>query len=217
MNCVVTAGPTFETLDNVRRLTNFSTGRLGTELANFLAARGHAVTLLIGEQATYGGARTTQHVERFTTTANLVEKLQALARHDIGAVFHAAAVSDFRFGKIWSRSPTGELSEVKAGKISTRSGPLLAELVPTPKIISDLRSWFSGARLVGWKFEVDGNRASVLQAAEQQLQDCRTDACVANGPAYGTGYGLVTGVGRCAPLAGQPELFAALATFLSAA
>ncbi len=217
MNCVVTAGPTFETLDKVRRLTNFSTGRLGTELANFLTARGHAVTLLLGEQATFGGARTPQHVERFTTTADLMEKLQALAKCDIAAVFHAAAVSDFRFGKIWLRSPTGEMSEIKSGKISTRSGSLLAELLPTPKIISDLRSWFPQARLVGWKFEVDGDRASVLQAAEQQLQDCRTDACVANGPAYGAGFGLVTGAGRLAPLAGEAELFAALAALLRVA
>ena len=53
MNCIVTAGPTFEPLDEVRRLTNFSTGRLGMELANFLAARGHKVVLLIGETATH--------------------------------------------------------------------------------------------------------------------------------------------------------------------
>lgn len=217
MNCVVTAGPTFETMDNVRRLTNFSTGRLGTELANFLTARGHAVTLLLGEQATYAGATSAQNVERFTTTANLIEKLQALAKQNIGAVFHAAAVSDFKFGKIWLRSPTGELTEIKSGKISTRSGPLLAELVPTPKIIAGLRTWYPTARLVGWKFEVDGNRTSVLQAAEQQLFDCRTDACVANGPAYGTGFGLVTGAGRCAPLAGHSELFTALAELLQAA
>jgi phosphopantothenoylcysteine synthetase/decarboxylase len=217
MNCVVTAGPTFETLDNVRRLTNFSTGRLGTELANFLTARGHSVTLLLGEQATYRDARTPQHAERFTTTANLMEKLQALASHDIGAVFHAAAVSDFRFGKIWLRAPTGELSEVKSGKISTRSGSLLAELVPTPKIIAGLRDWFPQAQLVGWKFEVDGNRASVVQAAGQQLRDCRTDACVANGPAYGEGFGLVTGVERWVPLAGEIELFTALAGLLRAA
>src|SRR5947209_3565355 len=45
MHCVVTAGPTYESLDEVRRLTNFSTGKLGSELANFLAARGHTVTL----------------------------------------------------------------------------------------------------------------------------------------------------------------------------
>ena len=41
MNCVVTAGPTYEPLDEVRRLTNFSTGRLGTELANTLTRHGH--------------------------------------------------------------------------------------------------------------------------------------------------------------------------------
>jgi len=29
MNCIVTAGPAFVPLDDVRRLTNFSTGRLG--------------------------------------------------------------------------------------------------------------------------------------------------------------------------------------------
>jgi len=57
MRCVVTAGPTFEPLDAVRRLTNFSTGRLGSELANFLAARGHEVALFIGQLATYRGQR----------------------------------------------------------------------------------------------------------------------------------------------------------------
>lgn len=214
MNCVVTAGPTYETMDNVRRLTNFSTGRLGTELANFLTARGHDVTLLIGEQATYPGERQATRVEVYTTTADLMAKLQTLAQQQVGAVFHAAAVSDFTFGKIWLRSEQGELSEIQSGKISTRQGTLLAELVPTPKIIAGLRAWYPAAKLVGWKFEVDGDRTSVLRAAEGQLRDCRTDACVANGPAYGAGFGLVTGAGSCVNLSGQPELFAALAKFL---
>jgi phosphopantothenoylcysteine synthetase/decarboxylase len=214
MNCVVTAGPTYETMDNVRRLTNFSTGRLGTELANFLTARGHNVTLLIGEQATYPGERKATHVEPYTTTANLLEKLRGRAKQNVGAVFHAAAVSDFMFGKIWLRSERGELSEIKAGKISTRQGTLLAELVPTPKIIAGLRDLYPKAKLVGWKFEVDGDRASVLLAAEQQLQDCRTDVCVANGPAFGPGFGLVTGPKTCQLVAAQRELFNALGKFL---
>ena len=78
MHCVVTAGPTYESLDTVRRLTNFSTGRLGTELANFLAGRGHHVTLLIGEQATFPGARQAQRVETFSTTRDLQERLREL-------------------------------------------------------------------------------------------------------------------------------------------
>lgn len=207
MNCVVTAGPTFETMDNVRRLTNFSTGRLGTELANFLTARGHTVTLLVGEQATYPGERKATRVKPFSTTADLMGQLQGLAKQDIGAVFHAAAVSDFTFGNIWLRSETGELSEIKSGKISTRQGTLLAELVPTPKIIANLRTWYPNSKLVGWKFEVDGDRASVLRAAENQMRECRTDACVVNGPAYGEGFGLVSGPERCTHLAGQAELF----------
>jgi len=214
MNSVVTAGPTFETMDNVRRLTNFSTGRLGTELANFLTARGHAVTLLIGEQATYPGERKATRVKSFSTTKDLMEKLQALAKPEIGAVFHAAAVSDFMFGKIWLRSEQGELSEIKSGKISTRQGTLLAELVPTPKIIANLRAWYPTAKLVGWKFEVDGDRPSVLRAAEKQMRECHTDACVVNGPAYGDGLGLMTAPGQCASIVGQPELFEALAKLM---
>jgi len=215
MHCLVTAGPTYETMDNVRRLTNFSTGRLGTELANFLAESGHNVTLLIGEQATHHGERKLPRVETFTTTADLRAKLQRLAGSEVGAVFHAAAVSDFTFGKIWQRSPTGELSEIKSGKISTRQGALLAELVPTPKIIGELRSHFPLAKLIGWKYEVEGDRASVLAAAETQLRDCRTDACVANGPAYGSGFGLVAGTGTCTQVSDARSLFAALANLVS--
>jgi phosphopantothenoylcysteine decarboxylase/phosphopantothenate--cysteine ligase len=202
-------------MDNVRRLTNFSTGRLGTELANFLVERGHQVILLIGEQATYCGECKAQRIEEFTTTANLLEHIRSLSMQQVEAVFHASAVSDYTFGRIWLRSTTGELSEIKSGKISTRSGALMAELVPTPKIISELRGLFPKAKLVGWKFEVDGDRANVLKTAERQLHECRTDACVANGPAFGGGFGLVNGAGECVSLADMPDLFAALERFIS--
>lgn len=217
MHCVITAGPTFETMDNVRRLTNFSTGRLGTELANHLVEKGHQVTLLIGEQATYCGERKAQRVVKFTTTESLLEKFRTLATQDVGAVFHAAAVSDYRFGKIWARTADGGLSEIQSGKISTRAGTLLAELVPTPKVVAELRGLFPAAKLIGWKYEVDGDRASVLAAAERQLHECRTDACVANGAAYGLGFGVVTAPGRCAHVQDPASLFSALAKLLQPA
>src|SRR6266516_2399925 len=102
MNCIVTAGPTYEPLDDVRRLTNFSTSRLGTELANFLAARGHSVTLLLGEMATYAGQHEVKRVETFSTTSDLRKKLKVQKK--VGAIFHAAAVSDFSFGNIFAAS-----------------------------------------------------------------------------------------------------------------
>ena len=210
MNCIVTAGPTFEPLDDVRRLTNFSTGRLGTELANFLAARGHTVTLLLGESATWPGERRAQTVKRFSSTADLRDRLKACARKKVDAIFHAAAVSDFSFGRMFTRDDAGRLAQfTPTRKISTRGGSLLVELVPTPKLIAELRGWFPRARLVGWKFEADGARAAALRAARKQLADCATDACVANGPAYGKGFGLVTASAN-KHFADKPKLFAGL-------
>jgi phosphopantothenoylcysteine decarboxylase/phosphopantothenate--cysteine ligase len=209
MNCVVTAGPTYESLDEVRRLTNFSTGRLGTELAGYLSAHGHDVTLLIGELATYRGERQARKVETFTTTKDLHARLKKLSGEAPDGVFHAAAVSDFTFGKVWRRAEGGGLDEVKSGKISTGAGTLLAELVPTPKIIAELRGWFPRARLTGWKYEVEGGRAGVIALGEQQMAKCLTDACVVNGRAYGDGFGLLAG-GKCLHLADAAALFEAL-------
>lgn len=214
MNCIVTAGPTYEPMDHVRRLTNFSTGKLGIELANFLTAHGHEVTLLLGETATHAGEIKAGRIERFSTTADLAGKLKKFSAESADAVFHAAAVSDFGFGKIWLRNAAGELTETKGAKFSTRQGTLLAELVPTPKLITELRGWFPNAKLVGWKYEVDGDHAGVIQKAEDQLTDCDTDACVANGPAYGSGFGLVSDVGHCTHLKDAAALFSSLEKFI---
>jgi len=216
MNSVVTAGPTYEKLDNVRRLTNFSTGRLGSELAEFLAGRGHRVRLLLGEQATYRAEHARLSPEVFTTTADLRDRLKRISRERVDAVFHVAAVSDFTFGQVWVRAKSDqELTPVKEGKISTRQGTLLAELLPTPKIIANLREWYPNSVLVGWKYEVEGTTATVVKLAEQQMIDCRTTACVANGPGYGEGFGLVTGIGRHAHFENTSALFPALDALLA--
>ena len=215
MNCIVTAGPTYEPLDEVRRLTNFSTGRLGTELANYLAARGHTVILLIGETATYAGERRAQRVETFTTTADLRRKLKAVSSKKVDGIFHAAAVSDFAFRKIFTPDESGKLAEIKSvNKIPSRAGKLLVELVATPKIIAELRGWFPRTRIVGWKFMADGARTDALSAAQQQIAECSTDLCVANGPAYGEGFGLLARDGKAAHVASAPLLFEELEKFV---
>ena len=213
MRCIVTAGPTFEPLDQVRRLTNHSTGRLGSELTNHLVERGHEVTLLIGQQATWRGERGAARVETFTTTDNLRLRLRALADEGWDAVFHAAAVSDFTFGKTFSRDAKGALHAVQSGKLSTRGEPLLVELVPTAKIISELRGWFPRATIVGWKYEVDGLRDEVIEKASRQIFENQTDAGVANGPAYGGGFGFVTPEG-CKPLENAAALYETLEEFV---
>lgn len=190
MKIIVTAGPTYEPLDEVRRLTNFSTGKLGSELANFLTAHGHEVELLLGESATWCGEQKAKKVQRFTSTQDLHDRLEKLASSEMHAVFHAAAVSDFKFGKTWMRDDKGDLVEIKSAKISTRDGTMLAELVPTPKIIQHLRQWFPKAYIVGWKYEMEGDSASIKQKALRQIDECKTNACIVNGRAWGKGFGI---------------------------
>jgi len=214
VKCIVTAGPTYEPLDEVRRLTNFSTGRLGSELVNFLSAGGHEVTLLIGQQATWRGDRKTAAVETFTTTEDLRERLRRLKGPETGAVFHAAAVNDFKFGNVWQGIPGERMRRVRGGKIPTRAESLLVELVPTAKVIAELRSLFAKAVIVGWKFEVDGTQKAVIEKAERQIAENNTDACVANGAAYGAGFGLVTGKGKVLHCETTKELFAGLEQLL---
>ena len=210
MHCIVTAGPTHEPIDKVRRLTNHSTGRLGTGLAKHLTGDGHEVTLLRGRSATDIEQPEGVELQMFTTTADLAEKLERLAKVD--AVFHAAAVSDFAAGQVFRRTDEGKLEPLKQGKLSTRDGELLLELKPTPKIIARLREWFPAALLVGWKYEVDGNRDSALGQGRSQISENQTNGCVVNGPAYGEGFGWLGSDGQAEHLAGQAELFAKLAS-----
>ena len=209
MHCIVTAGPTYEPIDQVRRLTNRSTGRLGTGLAKRLASDGHEVTLLRGRLATHIDLPEDVEIQMFTTTADLAEKLERLAKVD--AVFHAAAVSDFAGGQVFRRAADGQLEPLSQGKPGTRDGELLLELKPTPKLIARLREWFPAALLVGWKYEVDGNRDSALGQGRAQISENKTNGCVVNGPAYGKGFGWLGSNGQAVQLAGQAELFDKLA------
>src|SRR5688500_14190968 len=102
MRCLVSCGPTYEPLDEVRRLTNFSTGKLGLGLANYLLAAGHEVTLLKGYYAICQEPCRAKSIT-FTTTQDLLDRFREAAKEGYDAIFHAAAVSDFHFGAVHRR------------------------------------------------------------------------------------------------------------------
>ena len=129
----------------------------------------------------------------------------------MGAGFHAAAVSDFAAGQVFRLATDGKLEPLNQGKLSSRDGELLLELTPPPKIIARLREWFPAALIVGWKYDVDGNRDSALGQGRAQISENKTNGCVINGPAYGEGVGWLGSDGQAEQLTGQAELFAKLA------
>lgn len=193
MRILITCGPSFEPLDRVRRLSNFSTGELGTLLAEGFADAGHQVLCFRGEAATFAAPLWPVEVVPFTTNDDLASRLSRLVgRDEVQFVFHAAALCDFRVAEV--RNEAGELMD--AEKISSRAGALNVKLEPAPKLIAGLRRLFPSAILIGWKFELDGSPDELLATGRRQMDENLTDACVVNGAAYGDGFGMVSRAGE---------------------
>jgi hypothetical protein len=193
MRIIITSGPSYEPLDKVRRLSNFSTGELGTLLAEGFAEAGHSVVCFRGVASTFPPALWPVEVIPFTTNDDLATGLQNLSgREGAAIVFHAAALCDFRIREIVQAG--GEAAPRE--KLSTRTGPLTVTLEAAPKLIASLRRMFPASILVGWKYELDGNPHDIMALGRSQMHDCLTDACVLNGNAYGSGFGLISRSGE---------------------
>ncbi len=120
---LLTAGPTRAFIDDVRYLTNASSGRMAAALAIAALARGHDVTIVSGPvHVTY--PRHARVVPVVTTSEMLEASLAELAHCD--GVIAAAAPCDFE--------PVRKVS----GKIPRAGDGLTLELRPTPDVIATL-------------------------------------------------------------------------------
>jgi len=177
----ITCGPACEPIDKVRRITNFSTGEIGAVLAGAFLRQGFEVVCFRGEAATFpppAGA----DVRPFSTNESLAVGLRSLSRPP-AVVLHAAALCDFVLDRIEGAEG--------GNKLSSRAGTIRLTLRPAEKILPKIREWFPDARIVGWKYELDGPRERAISAAAAQIREALTDACVVNGAAYGPGFGLL--------------------------
>jgi phosphopantothenate---cysteine ligase (CTP) len=187
MRIVITGGPASEPIDQVRFITNQSTGELAVKLAQKFSAAGDRVELFLGRGAIWRS----ETAKYFQTNEDLHRFLSEVQQRDrVDAVLHAAALSDF--GVAQMRVPGGAS---EAAKISSEARSIELQLVPKPKLISDLRDLFAGAYIVGWKFELEGTPMDVVREGVRQIEGNRTNACVLNGSAFGPGFGFCTSLG----------------------
>jgi phosphopantothenate---cysteine ligase (CTP) len=203
MRIVITTGPSYEPIDRVRRLTNLSTGELGTLLAETFAQAGHRVSCYRGAASTFASPLWGVEVIPFTTNDDLHERLKSLEnREGVHLVLHAAALNDFRV-----RSITNDQGgPIHGDKISSREGVVNLTLEPAPKLIDSLRRLFPASIIVGWKYELEGGTSDVVAKGRAQMEACLTDACVLNGAAYGHGFGIIARSGEHAHLPNKKEL-----------
>ncbi len=186
--CLVTCGPASTRIDAVRRITNFSTGKLGTQLAEALLEAGHEVICLRGEGATFRPP-VGMEVESFFSNDDLLTILRSIANsRKVDLVFHAAALADFEVASITDGDGRALLEE----KITSSISMLNIRMEPAGKIIGKLRGLFPQARITGWKYELTGTSGDALLKAFLQMEECQTDACVLNGAAFGSGFAHLT-------------------------
>lgn len=203
----ITCGPAYEKIDQVRRITNFSTGEIGVILSDAFSRAGYEVICFRGEAATFPAPDGVE-VRSFSTNESLASNLQSLMRAP-SIVLHAAALCDFVLERIEGAEP--------AEKLSSRLGAIRLTLRPAEKVLPKIRGWFPAAKIIGWKYELDGSRERAVARAKDQLRASRTDACVVNGTAYGTGFGLLTGDDRIEHLPDKPLLAAQLVRLFAGA
>ena len=164
MNIVITAGPTREYLDDVRFISNASSGRMGHAIAQAAARAGHRVTLVSGPVVLPDppGVK----VVRVVSARDMYEAVRkAFARAD--CLIGAAAPADLR--------PTRRIR----GKAKKSDVPSSLALKPTVDILATLGKRKGRRLIIGFALEV---RKPITRALEKMRRK-NADAIVVNGPA----------------------------------
>lgn len=161
---LVTAGATVEEIDPVRVITNKSSGKMGTNIAEQAFLRGADVFLLRGHNSVEPSYSIKE--EKFTTVNDLFSKIKKnIKAADI--VIHAAAVSDFMINN-------RNNSKIKSGR------ELHLELAPTTKIFERLKNLNKKIFLVGFKAEHNFSDKKLIGSAYGILKKAKADLVVAN-------------------------------------
>ncbi len=204
---VITAGPTRGWFDRVRFITNPATGKMGIALSKELLGRGANVTLILGP--TSEKAPHTADVIPVETTHEMFSKvMETLESKDLTAFISTAAVLDYEPEEKEDRKrPSGKAYSV--------------DLVPTPKIIEEVRKKYKTLPVIGFKVESGVSDEELEERARAKIKNGICNLVIANdasrkGVAFGTDTNEVLIVGeneylKHVPLSPKREIARAIA------
>ena len=160
---IITAGACYEMIDDVRAITNLSSGKMGLALAFAYYLRGFDVTLISSAQNLPKSMENLEFLS-FKSSADLLEilKNKKLAKDDL--LVMAAAISDY--------IP----SQKAKGKIKKSGANLNLELKENIDILSSLKEL--KCKKIGFKMEMD--EQSALSSAKNMLENKALDAVCLN-------------------------------------
>jgi phosphopantothenoylcysteine decarboxylase/phosphopantothenate--cysteine ligase len=161
---LITAGATIEKLDDVRFITNKSSGKMGAAIADAVHLRGARVILLRAKSAVE--TRYAIQQETFETYEEL-EKLVKTYVKKTDIMIHTAAIGDFI------------VKEPRSGK-TTSDAAFSVNLFPQKKLSNEVKELNKDVFLVVFKAEWGADEQSLIQLAKKKMKESDADMVVAN-------------------------------------
>ena len=155
---LITAGPTYEKIDPVRFIGNYSSGKMGYALAEECAERGAEVELVSGS-VSINLNRANIHITKVESAAQMyAAAVNAFPKTDIAIL--CAAVADF--------TPR----EIKDVKIKREKGDMAIQLVPTKDIAAELgRMKKESQFMVGFALETNDETNNAINKLKAKKLD----------------------------------------------
>lgn len=161
---IITSGGTIEKIDEVRSITNRSSGKMGTAIAEECYLRGADVLLLRAKNSV--STRYLIKKKIFETAGDLFTLVKENIK-DTDIFFQVAAVSDYR------------LKQSFQGKLSSKKSIIL-ELVPQIKVINTIKKLSPKTTLVAFKAEYGLEERELIKNASEKLNDSKADFVIVN-------------------------------------
>ncbi|MGZ3726202.1 MAG: bifunctional phosphopantothenoylcysteine decarboxylase/phosphopantothenate--cysteine ligase CoaBC [Pseudobdellovibrio sp.] len=166
LKVLITSGGTSEPIDDIRVITNKSTGRTAAFIAQNLIESGIDVTYLHSPQAVLPAFQSNNKV--YSSYADLEKLLQTeLTQNRYDFVIQAAAVSDYSVEK-------------SNGKISSDADELTLKLKKNPKLINLIKKLSPSAKLVGFKLTSQADEATIVKKVTSLFENAHCDYVVQN-------------------------------------
>jgi len=160
---LIIGGPTSEKIDDVRIITNLSSGKTAISLSKNAFFRGADVELWYGQ----GREITPNYIKKidFESIGDLEKILEKRNLKEFDTIILCAALSDY-------------IPKKQKGKISSGKEKFILELFSAPKIISKLRKKAPKSKIIG--FKVEEKKANLKEKAMNLLKKNDLTFVVAN-------------------------------------
>lgn len=162
---LISSGGTQEPIDDVRVITNKSSGKTAASIADQFITNGFEVTYLAAETAKLPTLEC--EVVKYTSFQSLEDKLRHLLPQNYSTFIHAAAVSDY--------------SVVPAeGKISSDSDELTIKLKRNPKLIDLVKKLNPAIKLIGFKLTSTTDEKTIHDKITKLFEVSKCDVVIHN-------------------------------------